>query len=184
MIKLTNILLEKQGDKYEYGCVMLKVSKPPPFLYDYINPKDLYEEVGDRSYGIEDEPHITLLYGLHPKISKKEIESILDSFTFTTVKMMKPSLFKNEKYDVVKCDIISGELHKINSELKKLPHTSNFPNYHPHITICYMKAGLGDGFIKNFSTMDPQWLSPKYAIYSEVNLDGDKTEHIIHINID
>lgn len=184
MIRLSNLLLEKQGDKYEYGCAMLHTSKPPSFLYEYINPGHMYLEEGDRSYGIEDEPHITLLYGLHPRITKDEIKTILDKFTFTEVKMMKPSLFKNEKYDVVKCDIVSGELHKVNAELKKLPHISTFPEYHPHITICYMKPGFGDEFIKKFSTMDSEWLVPQYAIYSEVDLEGNKNEHKIPIKID
>ena len=69
-MKLTNIvkqiLNEKAGDVYEYGCAMLYFDFPEiNKVHDAIDPKELYEEEDDRSYGIENEPHTTLLYGLH-----------------------------------------------------------------------------------------------------------------------
>ena len=34
--------------------------------------------------------------------------------------------------------------------MKRFPHTSDFPNYHPHMTIAYVKKGTGKYYIKDF----------------------------------
>jgi hypothetical protein len=65
-IKLIDLLKEGSNQTYDYGCVMLYFDFPlMDKIHNVIDPKDIYYEEGDRSFGLEDEPHTTLLYGLH-----------------------------------------------------------------------------------------------------------------------
>ena len=68
-------------------------------------------------------------------------EKILSSINKEDVyKIHDESLFENPKYDVLKFDVISPLLNKINKKLtKELPYTSDFPDYHAHCTIAYIK---------------------------------------------
>ena len=88
----------------------------------------------------------------------------------------------NIEHDVLKYDIgykIKGGnfLSKINSELRKLPHTNSFPDYHPHSTIGYLQPGEADKYISKFKNKDLDYdLIPKYIIYSKTDGTKDKIE--------
>lgn len=179
MIKLKD-LLEGSNQTYDYGCVMLYFTFPEMNkIHDAIDPKHVYTEEGDRSFGLEDEPHTTLLYGLHPEVSTKDVQSILNKYTFSTVKVHNASLFQNNDYDVLKFDVKGDNLHQCNADLKQHPHTSNFPDYHPHLTIGYIQSGNGQKYVDMLKGQK-FWLAPQYAIYSKP--DGSKEK--ININID
>jgi len=151
---LRKILLEKKGDTHDYGCAMLLLNIPKTEwdkLQSMIDDDDIYTEEGDSSYGREDEPHITLLYGLDSDIADEEIEKVSKKLEKCTVNLKKISIFENEKFDVLKFDIIDDtkkELSKLNKEYAKFPHTTDYPNYHPHATLCYLKAGTGKKYIQ------------------------------------
>lgn len=180
MIKLLDLLLEKKGDSYEYGCAMLYFDFPlMNKIHDAINPNDLYEEEGDRTFGLENEPHTTLLFGLHEGVSLDDVKKVLNEFTFSTCKIHNASLFENEKYDVLKFDVKGKNLHACNEALKQFPYTNNFPDYHPHMTIGYLKSGMGKKYTKMLEGQEFE-LVPKYAVYSEP--DGTKTK--IKVRID
>lgn len=167
-MKLSEFLLE-DSDTYDFGCVMLYFDFPEiTNIHDMINPDDVYYEEGDRTYGLEDEPHITLLYGLHKEVTDQEIEDVLSNFTFGECKVFNASLFQNKDYDVLKFDVTGQGLYSANNMLKELPHTSNFPNYHPHMTIGYLKPGEGEKYVEKFKGLSFK-LQPQYSIYSKPN---------------
>ena len=171
-MKLMNILNEKKVDSYEYGCAMLYFNFPEiGKLHNAIKKKDLYEEENDRSYGIEDEPHTTLLFGFHDDANVKDISDIINNFTFSKCIIKNASLFENPQYDVLKFDVEGKNLHECNAALKEFPHTNNFPNYHPHMTIAYIKSGLGKKYVSLFKDLEFQ-LVPDFAVYSSP--DGSK----------
>jgi len=175
--KFMSLLTENH--KYEYGCAMLYFTFPEiKEIHDLIDSNDLYNEVGE-DYGLETEPHVTLLFGLHKGIPTSTVEKVLDDRTFYTCKGHNASIFENEKYDVLKFDIEGDGLHEINDELKKQPHTSDFPDYHPHMTIAYLKPGKGKKYIKMLKGMKYQ-LPPKYAVYSKPN--GTKNKITIKVD--
>ena len=145
--RIRKLLLEKKGDTHDYGCVMLdlKITKGQwDKFQSLILDEDIYEVEGDRSYGREDEPHITLLYGCLPSVKDTEIENILYSEKTPNISISGISLFKNEKFDVLKFDIDGEILYKLNEKISKLPNENTFPIYVPHCTICYLKSGVGD----------------------------------------
>ncbi len=185
MISLTKLILEEK-QKFEYGCAMLFFDFPELLnLQSKIAKEDLYTEEGsDRSYGLEEDPHITLLFGLHPEVTLKQVTGVLDKYTFTGCRVYKPSLFVNPKYDVLKFDIAymargGAFLDKINKDLKQFPYTSDFPDYHPHMTIAYLQPGTGKKYTAMFKDEEYE-LIPKKAVYSMAS--GE--QHDIKINID
>ena len=162
--------------KYEYGCVMLYFKVPK--IADYtsqIEDDDVYDEKG---FGIESKSHITLLYGLHDdEIKDCDVFDIVMKEEYPDLLLVKPSLFENDEYDVLKFDVKYPKkeeriLHKVNKELMdKFPFTSDFPDYHPHCTIAYLKKGMGKKYVKLFKD-DEICVHPNKIVYSKSN--GDK----------
>ena len=173
MIKLVDLLKEEK-QTYDYGCAMLYFNFPQmEKIHTMIVPEDIYTEEGDRSYGLEDEPHTTLLFGLHEGVSNQDIKNVLDKFEFGPCIIHNVSSFNNEKYDVLKFDVKGDNLHEANEELKKYPYTSNFPNYHPHMTIAYLKPGTAKKYIEKLQGQEFE-MTPTHAVYSKPN--GDQIE--------
>ena len=170
---------EKSADSYSSGCVMLYFDFPTiNKIHDGINPDDLYEEEGDRTYGIEDEPHCTLLYGLEEQVTVAEVKEILDRHTFGTCKVHNASLFEND-YDVLKFDVKGDSLHACNKALCELPYNNKYPDYNPHMTIAYLNKGTGKKYCERMKGHEYD-LVPTHAVFSQP--DGTKTK--IDISID
>jgi hypothetical protein len=179
MIKFLDLLKEEK-QTYDYGCVMLYFDFPQMNkIHDVIKPDDVYTKEDDRSFGFENEPHCTLLYGLHDGVTTEDVESVLNKHTYYTCKAHNASLFENPEYDVLKFDIKGDNLHETNADLQQYPFTSSFPDYHPHMTIAYLKPGTGKRYVKMLKEVEFDLL-PQYAVYSKP--DGDKDK--INIKVD
>ena len=175
---LKSILKENSTDTYNYGCVMLYFDFPQMSdLHSIIDKSDVYTESEDKSYGLEDKPHCTLLYGLHDTVSLSDVKLAINTITFGDCKIYNPSLFtSNKKYDVLKFDVAPQSkgrtfLTKAHMALKKYPYTSDFPDYEPHMTIAYIKSGLGSKYVDKLieSGITEFVLTPTHAVYSEPN---------------
>ena len=167
----------KEQVQTKYGCVMLYFDFPTiDQIHGVINDEDVFQDPDDPSFGLETEPHTTLLYGLHDGVTKQNIKNILDKFTFDTFKISNASLFENENFDVLKFDVVGDGLYEANAELVKYPNTQTYPDYHPHLTIAYLKPGKGKQYVKELNGLEFE-LTPKYAVYSMPS--GDE----ININI-
>jgi hypothetical protein len=169
----------KHNDKFEYGCVMvyLNVNKDDwNNLESMINKKDLYlGKDGDRGYGFETEPHVTVLYGLHEDIPLKDIEKVLKEMKQPKLKMQKVSSFNNPEFGVLKFDVESDDLHKENAKLTKFPHTTSYPDYHPHATIAYIKPDKIGEYVDKFKDIKPVDVIVEKIVYSMA--DGTKKEY-------
>lgn len=176
MIRIKELLTEQ---KFEYGCVMLYYDFPEMFkIHSMISPQDIYTEEGDRTFGLEEEPHTTLLFGLHEGVSNEQVQSVLDEVTFGECKLHNISKFTNPKYDVIKFDVVGPGLHTVNSKLKQLPYTSNFPKYHPHSTVAYLKPETSNKYIETLKGQEFNLL-PLHAVYSKPN--GEQVKMSIKI---
>lgn len=183
--RMKNLMnLNENKQVYDYGCAMLYFNdhdlKP---IYDMINPEDLYVE-GD-GFGLETEPHVTLLYGLEDSVTTEQVKEIVDKFKFGKLVAHNPSLFEND-YDVLKFDIRyptrgGAFLHKCNSALRELPYNNQYPDYHPHMTIAYLKPGMGKKYVDELKKQHGElWMSPQHAVYSQ----PDGTKNKINLSID
>ena len=142
-----------EGIKKEYGCLMLDFNiKSWDKITDKIKNEDVYDKPG---YGIEKRPHVTALYGFICNKTSPEEVSELTKKLFNNklkIKVNGMSLFKNKDFDVLKFDIISPDLQKLNKALtEKFPYKNDHPDYIPHMTIAYLKPGTGEKYAKKLS---------------------------------
>ncbi len=150
---MTLVEAAKENHKFEYGCLMLYFNIPNwESIVGKIKPEDVYDS--EPGYGIEKEPHTTVLFGFHDNVDLDEIKKVAKKVLKKplTVKITGISTFesKGAPYDVVKFDVESKELFRLNNLMRKFPHTSTFNDYHPHMTIAYVKKGEGEKYKKIF----------------------------------
>ena len=140
---------EKDLEEYqEYGWTSIDV---PQNIIDKvedmqktIDEEDLFvKKEGDWKYGLEDEFHITVKWGLVTKDAEK-VKDIVECFQGGEVNLYKVDLFENEEFDVLKISVDSDALSELNHTITdNLETHDTHPTYNPHITIAYLKPGLG-----------------------------------------
>ena len=145
----------KESTSYDYGCVMVEVPVTNwNEIISTINKDDLYEVEGE-NYGIQQNPHLTLLYGLKSNITKEQVEQVLAKTIDNDkviIEIENIDTFENDNFDVVKFNIKKTEqLQKLFDSLSELPNENTFPDYKPHMTIAYVKKGLGKKYTKPYS---------------------------------
>ena len=151
MIIKSYIQFIKESSSYEYGCVMVEV---PVSNWDEItssiDKEDIYTESGDDTYGIQKNPHLTLLYGLHDDVTEEQVKSIFEKFDDDiNIEVNGIDIFENEKFDVVKFNVNpDGALQELHDKLSEFPNSNDFPDYKPHITISYVNKGTGKKYVK------------------------------------
>ena len=176
----TQYLMKIARDKEsEFGWIRvdinLELKSYMKKLTDAIDKEDIYTTQPDDlgwTYGIETDPHITLLYGLHND-SPKECQETLKGQKGGFFTVDGVSEFEKEKYDVLKLDVKSEDLHRLHELLKKeTENTQSFPEYKPHLTLSYMKKGKGKKYIDLFS--DSKYKNNDKYKFSEVVFEDKK----------
>ncbi len=165
--------IKESSGQHEFGCVMLKI----PFTnWDEITSKikkeDIYNPEGNQ--GIEDFPHLTLLYGLKSEVTSEQVQEVLTSFAKpVNIEIEGIDLFENKDYDVVKFNVKkTPDLQKLHDMLKILPNEESYPDYKPHITICYVNKGTG----KNYINLDDKYKFNNLKSVSFSPPSGEKVE--------
>jgi len=169
---IKRIFLFENSKPRSYSCLMLDCEgfkNSLKEIQDQIDKEDLYSEEG---YGLETEPHITVLYGIHEQDPANVKQSV--DLTLVEYKLTKLSLFENEKFDVLKCSVESKDLKDINKQCcENLEYTNDYPDYIPHLTVAYLNPGAGKKYVKMKSKgFDKEYKSDKF-IFS--NKDSKKT---------
>lgn len=142
----------KEGFKKEYGCLMLDLPiKNWEQITNTVKKDDIFDEEG---FGIEEVPHITVLFGFIPeKTNPKDVEKVvkkhLKDKQKIKIKLKAISLFENKDKEVLKFDVESEDLQSLNKILRKeFEYKSDYPDYHPHMTIAYLNPGTGKKYVK------------------------------------
>jgi RNA polymerase sigma factor (sigma-70 family) len=143
----------KQPKDYKRSSTQVTLSEDAakPFV-DFaksIPSREIYTDPDDPTVGREDEPHITALYGITEATPNTTAKAVLEATTGNiSATVGKLSVFKGEKYDVLKAEIDSPDLYSINAAMRKsVPFESDFPDYTPHLTIAYLKKGQGEKYV-------------------------------------
>jgi len=171
-------LNEQEKTDPTYGCIMLYANIPDweSFHINGIDKRDVFKKPLDESYGLETEPHTTILYGIHENEIDAEIimEFIKEHLNAVSSNIKEISIFSNDEYDVVKYDIpLTNQILKYRKLFENtFPNTQTFPDFHPHMTLAYVKSGEGKKYVKKLD--DPFEVTFNKAIYSyhEKNENG------------
>lgn len=146
-----------------FGCVMFELDIPGwPDIISKIDIEDLSEK------GLEEWAHCTVLYGIHDWDEPTEkVKKLIMQFEPPEVELGKISLFQNENFDVVKIDVDSSDLAKMNKYLiDNLHSTVKFQEYHAHVTIAYVKPGAGKKYEGMNIAIPQNKLTLKKVVYS------------------
>jgi hypothetical protein len=154
-----------------FGCLMLffDIENWDYFIKNYIKEEDVYDDE-NHDFGLEFEAHCTVIYGFNNYDGiiddiKKHLSNKLPEDVYTK----KISIFPKDdhkNYDVVKFDIISEQLKKLNNIFKdNFKITSDYPDYHPHMTIAYVQPGKGKEYTKKKNIKIK--LKSKQFVYSD-----------------
>ena len=139
------------SDNHDHGCLILETSNVPEIrkLQQLIPTEELYNPE-DSSYGLEEEQHITILYGLDKCLSTQllispEFPKIKD---YGLIQLNGITLFENEEFDVLKVDVYNPLLNQLFDFLvKNYPNENSHPEYHGHMTVAYLKSGCGKKYV-------------------------------------
>jgi 2'-5' RNA ligase len=102
-----------------------------------ITAQDLAED------GFENEPHVTVLYGLED--GRDVVERIATETSPIAVALRRVKLLRQADQDVVVVGILSPGLRRLHWRLRAaLPHHNKYFAYLPHCTIAYVKKGAAD----------------------------------------
>lgn len=100
----------------------------------------------DLAEGRESEPHITALYGLHGQ-DPADVAEVVREFGPVTVRFGATSAFPGEDHDVVMVQVFGDDIYRLNNLLRgSLAHTETHSQYVPHVTLAYVKPGLGEKY--------------------------------------
>ena len=161
-----NWLNERAAERLEYACLMMGANIPDwKEKISIVKEEDLYKEGDD--FGYEKEPHVTIIYGLH-------YEDIIVEEICDQIKLLYPvkvtidtiSIFETQQgYDVVKYDVpLTDDLKDYRKYFETFyPNTQTYKDYHPHMTIAYVKPGEGKKYVQKVTPFEVNF---NKAIYS------------------
>lgn len=160
-------LINETSGPHSYGCIMGYIDSQ--LETPSIENSELYQPF---THGIEEEKHITLLYGIEDEqVDLDDILDFLKCLKLPTIELTGISLFENEDFDVIKFEVNSDLLHTMNKlACMSFPFKTDHPEYVPHVTIGYVLPGNGSKYKEIFDT--PRMVDIDYWIYSRPN--GEK----------
>jgi 2'-5' RNA ligase len=136
------------------------------------------EEI-DPEDGRTDRVHVTLKYGLNDEEPDAAIE-LLQGEPPVTIRLGKTSVFpadEKRNSDVVKIEVHSPDLKRLNRRIDdNLEHTDTYSDYVPHLTVAYVKPGLGRKYAG-----DDRFEGEEFTINNLVFSDTKKNRTIIKL---
>ena len=168
------IIMENKVE-YKFGCVMADIKFDGwQSILDSIDLDDLVED--DNKKQLEEDPHITILYGIHETVCKEDIQELFKDIKTINITLTGISAFENDDktLDVIKYDLESEDLKKMNKIIADNCDYTDTLNleYNPHITIAYTKKGRAKKYIKKLNT--PLTLELDTIVFSAY--EGGKTK--------
>lgn len=176
MIKEAKEIGTKESE-VQYGCLMAYLDLPG---MTEIQSEILEEDLSDEGKAIEDEPHITILYGFMLDHKYYDYNGILDSVAeimiepIDDIELRDVGVFENEEYDVLKISVESSKLKRMHNYFRENFEdliNVTYPDYNPHITIAYLKPGTGKKYLDlDLSPLlldEEETLTSNYIVYSE-----------------
>lgn len=165
---------------FNYGCLMWRF--PIANWNEVLNliaKEDIYSQPG---YGLEQDPHITLLYGfvqpardVERKILAQRIKQSTSNWSSLHVYSYNIDCFDTaEEYDVLKFNIsYQPQLWSYRSQLENnFKYETSYPDYKPHATIAYLNKGQATKYMGQLN--QPLRVKLNHLDYSYPDSSSDK----------
>jgi 2'-5' RNA ligase len=173
------ITAEQKSPMIEYACIMANIPKEISqeiVEWGVRNVKDEDIYMKDGLLGRELDSHITIKYGIISD-NPKEVEKLFEGMkqfkaTLGEVKHFSP---EGREFDVLTVSVESKDLSDMNEKItKELKCATGLPSdeYHPHITISYIKKGTCKDLYGNKEFVGKE-ITINSAVFSPV--EGDKS---------
>ena len=159
----------------KYAFLMINYDTPNFIknIHNKIEEDDLYDNKED--YGIEDETHVTVVPCLDNDVKIEDLKKLLLPLENYEIKINGISLFENNDFDALKCDVICNNLFQTNKDiLKKYKSHSEYKEYHPHLTIAKLKKDCAKKYI--YDLEDELQIKPKSFHWSYYDKDNNCCE--------
>lgn len=151
MMTLKDMLLERKLNPAErLGCLMAMVDKSVCKTLlkfnEQIIPDDIiyhkFNEKGEDEFGREKECHVTIRFGFTKDLNELDVRQLIKGQKEFLVEVTGLNKFDtNPEFDVIKFSVESPILTKLNHVSGVHPNKTDFPDYHPHLTLAYVKKG-------------------------------------------
>lgn len=146
--------LHEDGKSYhDKSCTMFMLPDliVPPLVQwaGGIDADNIYDN-DSGEYGIEKEPHVTILYGINNDDPMPVRHALVGWNKPVEMEFGPLDIFslKDKPYDVLKVPVISPALIELHNLIKKsTDNTASFPDYHPHMTIAYLQKGVSKKYV-------------------------------------
>jgi len=184
-------------ETYDHSSIQVNlpslVAKKIKELGEKILGGDLFTDGSSEydNYGREDDPHITVRYGASTT-DPDDVKPAFEGIDKVEVKLGEMGTFTNSPdYDVVKVEVESEDLESLN---KALGEAVDFPgetykDYKPHITIAYVKKGLGEKYVGTHPlagkkiVFDSVVFSGKDGVKTNIPFDTDESVLIADVDL-
>jgi 2'-5' RNA ligase len=173
--------IKKEEEDPKYGCIMMDadIKNWKEYHIAGIDEDDVYLKPYDDSYGLEENPHVTILYGVHEEeVDPQKMADMIEYYMKpVTVTIKEIDIFPGKEYDVVKYNIpLTGKLQGYRDIFLQIPNTQDFPKFEPHMTICYVKSGSGKKYKATLrESFQVTFTKGVYSWHSNLEKDPDKT---------
>ncbi|HYE77976.1 MAG TPA: hypothetical protein VEI97_08325 [bacterium] len=164
---------------HKYSCTLIRVggdaAKRILELAAAVADEDLGED------GRETEPHITVRYGTLTN-DPEDVRPVVEQHGPVRGRLGALACFFGEAtgkpYDVLHVEVDSPDLLALNGALSALPHVDTHRAYKPHATVAYVKAGLGEKYLRAFRPLNQEFEASTAVFsdhgheYTEIHLSG------------
>jgi hypothetical protein len=166
---------------HEKGCVMLRpdeatAKKVLQVGRAIVKDDEVYTDPKDPSFGRETTPHSTCLWGLTEVGVGDRVAAVAAKFAPRSILIKNVTFFPagDKPYDVVKFDIGEQGMKEFHDALlAEFPDTKETFDYHPHMTISYVHAGLGAKVCRRAAEWAGRRVPVACIVYS--SQDGSET---------
>lgn len=169
--------------EHEYSSTQVDLPAPVADLARAFAAKIPEADLADD--GREPRPHVTVKYGLHTS-DADAVRTVLADEPPIRLTLGATSFFPASEAgggDVVKVDVDSADLRRLNAKIAgALKHTDTHPDYKPHVTLAYVKAGKGKAYAGDESlagteiTLDRVVFAAKDGTQVEIPLTGTPSQ--------
>ena len=140
------INLEDYTSEKDYHFFYLQQQIPKQFIYreklQVLGPFGIPQDDPKEQYGLENCPHITLIYPIKDEKDYFKLREKLKDFGSFEFTIGNIGSFRRPetKYDVLINEIESPKLQELHKYIKKnCKNNYKFPNYIPHMTLAYVQ---------------------------------------------